>query len=110
MNKLIITTAYISIIVQLFTGIVGGVSVVVDLPKKDKILTDIAMIAESIVQVVELIFYIWLILSFSNISYNVTLVRYLDWVINNAYNVNINLPYLYYILKNNIKGKRAIKL
>jgi len=74
----ILLSAYISLIVQFVTGIITFYGIFVPLPFKDIILRDI-LILETIVQMIEFIFYVWLVVSFYNIKYDVTYVRYFDW-------------------------------
>ena len=80
MDKSIYTSAYYSLFVQFIIGIIclGGIFLKVD--NNDKILNEI-LILETVVQGIEFIFYIWLVFNFSNISTNVSLIRYIDWFI-----------------------------
>ncbi len=74
-------TFYISIIVQLITGIVTFGGIFYKLPKQDRVLKDILGL-ETIVQFVEGIFYIYIISSLRYMRSNViTKRRYLDWII-----------------------------
>ena len=73
-------TAYISLLIQFITGIVGIHGITIPLKEKDKILTDI-MILETIVQIIEFSFYIWLTFLLSKLSFDVTYTRYFDWFI-----------------------------
>lgn len=77
MNQILLT-AYISLIIQFITGIISLYGIFIPLPFKDKILRDI-LILETIVQFIELVFYLWLVVSFYKINYDVTYVRYFDW-------------------------------
>ena len=79
MKQLIKQSIYISLLVQIITGIVSVIGIFQKIPKKDKILTDI-LIMETIVQIIELLFYTWLILSLGNNNI-MTHRRYIDWVI-----------------------------
>jgi len=63
---------------QLIIGIVGIHGIFISLPEKDNILTDI-MILETIVQFIEMTFYIWLVFYLSTLNFDVTYVRYFDW-------------------------------
>ena len=79
MKQLIKQSIFISLIVQILTGIVSIYGIFYKIPKQHKILTDI-LIMETVVQFIELIFYVWLILSLGN--HNImTHKRYFDWVI-----------------------------
>ena len=72
-------TMWFSLLVQIVTGIVSLHGLFITLPEKDRILTDILGL-ETIVQFVEMVFYIWI--SYAMINVNVMASRrYLDWVI-----------------------------
>ena len=79
-NALLKSTSYISLGAQILTGIVGLHGVMISLPKEHRILTDI-MIMETIVQFIELSFYIWLVMKLSTLTKEVTYVRYFDWML-----------------------------
>ena len=82
-------TVYISLLVQLLTGIVGVHGLVIPLSKEDQILREV-LIMEMVVQLIEFIFYLWL--AYGLFSYkrskkpdfplfDVTKRRYIDWFI-----------------------------
>ena len=74
----ILKSAYISLAVQLIIGLIGIHGILIPLNQKDGILTNI-MILETIVQFIELTFYIWLTMQLSKLTYDVTYTRYFDW-------------------------------
>lgn len=74
----ILLSAYISLIIQFVSGLVTLYGIFIPLPFNELILRDI-LILETIVQLIEFIFYTWLVVSFYNINYDVTYVRYFDW-------------------------------
>ena len=80
MASIIYNTGYISLIIQLITGIVSIYGIFIPLLKKDIILRDI-IIMETVVQFIEFIFYLWLVFSIAAKSVNVTAIRYIDWFI-----------------------------
>jgi len=80
MDKGIYTSALYSLIVQFIIGIVCVGGLFIELDKDDNILNEILLL-ESIVQFIEFSFYLWLVFNFSNITTNVTLIRYFDWFI-----------------------------
>ena len=80
MDTAIYTSAIYSAIIQFVIGIICILGTFIKLDTKDQLLSEILLL-ETIVQGVEFIFYVWLIFNFSNISGNVTLIRYLDWFI-----------------------------
>ena len=72
-------TMWFSLLVQIVTGIVSLHGLFITLPEKDRILTDVLGL-ETLVQFVEMIFYIWI--SYAMLNVNVMASRrYLDWVI-----------------------------
>jgi hypothetical protein len=77
-NNNLLHSAKISLAMQLIIGIVGIHGIFISLPEKDNILTDI-MILETIVQFIEMTFYIWLVFYLSTLNFDVTYVRYFDW-------------------------------
>ena len=77
-NNNLLQSAKISLAMQLVIGIVGIHGIFISLPEKDKILTDI-MILETVVQFIEMMFYIWLVFYLSRLNFDVTYVRYFDW-------------------------------
>jgi hypothetical protein len=80
MDHLIYQTGFISLIVQLITGIIGIVGIFIPLSPPDKILNNIISI-EVVVQFIEFIFYLWLMFSIYAKNINITSFRYIDWFI-----------------------------
>ena len=68
-----------SLIVQIVTGLVSLHGVFINLDFNDKILSDILLL-ETIVQIIEFLFYVWITYSVLNIK-NLAATRYMDWVI-----------------------------
>jgi bacteriorhodopsin len=79
-NPLIMTTAYVSLAFQILAGLVGLHGVTIPLPEEHQVLKDI-MIMETVVQLIEFCFYIWLVLHLKNLRHEVTYVRYFDWML-----------------------------
>ena len=79
-DPFMVNTAYISLICQILTGIAGIHGIMIGLPKKHQILTDI-MIMETVVQFIEFCFYIWLVVKLKTLTHEVTYVRYFDWML-----------------------------
>ena len=67
-----------SLLVQIITGLISLHGIFIKLDFNDKILSDI-LILETIVQVIEFIFYIWMTYTFVNVK-NLAARRYIDWV------------------------------
>jgi hypothetical protein len=80
MDISVYNTAIFSLIVQILIVILSIGGFFIKLKPKDLILKEILFI-ETIVQVIEFSFYIWLITNFSKIKVNVSLIRYFDWFI-----------------------------
>jgi bacteriorhodopsin len=77
---MIYTSGVISLVVQLVVGVIDFLALNVDISKKDELLKDLLKL-ELFVQVIEFVFYVWLIYYFSKVSGNITPFRYLDWAI-----------------------------
>jgi bacteriorhodopsin len=71
----------LSIIIQIISGLSSTRAIFIKLPEKHKILTDI-VILETIVQVIELFFYIFILrpMVTTNLS-KMASIRYFDWII-----------------------------
>jgi bacteriorhodopsin len=72
-------SAYISLIIQLITGLIDTWGLSIKVPKDKEIFRDLLKI-ELGVQTIEFIFYIWMLYNFDKIK-NITPYRYLDWII-----------------------------
>lgn len=80
-KQLLAYTIYASLFVQILTGAFTLSGVFIDLPKEDIILHDVIFL-ETIVQIIELVFYILISIFLINISMSlVTPLRYIDWAI-----------------------------
>lgn len=78
-DKLVGKTIYFSLFVQVVTTLVSIDGLRYDLNDRDKILKDI-LILETIVQIVEAIFYVWVVAALKDIDL-MTPRRYIDWFI-----------------------------
>lgn len=78
-DKLVGKTIYFSLFVQIVTTLVSLDGLRYDLDDKNKILKDI-LILETIVQIVEAIFYVWVIAALKDLNL-MTPRRYIDWFI-----------------------------
>ena len=70
-------TVYISLLVQLITGIFDYYIIQLNIPSKFLIIQEV-LIMELIVQIIEGIFYVWLALNITSVA-NITPHRYYDW-------------------------------
>ena len=77
---MIYASGIISLIIQVVVGIIDYAAINTEINSKDELLKDLVKV-ELFVQVIEFIFYVWLIYYFSKVSRNITPVRYLDWAI-----------------------------
>ena len=77
---MIYISGIISLIIQFIVGIIDYVAIQLKIDSRDEILKDLLKV-ELIVQIVEFIFYVWLIYYFNKVSKNITPYRYLDWSI-----------------------------
>lgn len=72
-------SAYLSLIFQIIIGIVNIYGLNINIPNDKKIIQDILKL-EFGIQIIEFIFYIWMINNLSLIQ-NITPYRYFDWII-----------------------------
>ena len=80
-KQILVYTIYVSLLIQLITGVLTFNAVLVPLEEKDKILTDVALI-ELVVQIIEALWYIVIIYAIYSINNNtIAARRYIDWVI-----------------------------
>jgi bacteriorhodopsin len=77
---MIYISGVVSLIVQIIVGIIDYLAIKLKIDPKDEILKDLLRV-ELIVQVVEFIFYVWLIYYFNKVSKNITPFRYIDWMV-----------------------------
>ena len=77
---MIYTSGVVSLIIQFVIGIIDYLAINIEINSKDEMLKDLLKV-ELFVQVIEFIFYIWLIYYFNKVSQNITPIRYLDWAV-----------------------------
>ena len=77
---MIYISGIVSLCIQAVVGILDYLAIKLELDSKDELLKDLLKV-ELFVQIVEFIFYVWLIFYFKKTSQNVTPFRYLDWAI-----------------------------
>ena len=96
MNVVLYST-YLSVIMQIISGIVQFDGLFIRLKEKDRILTDILSL-ETVVQFIEGLFYVWLVFNFSKMSLkNVAAKRYYDWVITTPLMLLATVMYMKYL-------------
>lgn len=79
-HPLIKYSAYLSIFVQLITTVIGIHGILIPLSKEHQIIKDI-MIMETVVQIIELCFYMTLIYYLFQLRNELTYTRYFDWAL-----------------------------
>jgi bacteriorhodopsin len=77
---MIYISGVVSLFVQVVVGIIDYLAIQIEINSKDELLKDLLKV-ELFVQIIELIFYIWLFFYFSKASGNITPFRYLDWAV-----------------------------
>lgn len=95
-------TVYLSLFVQIATGILDALALQLKIPSNILLLRQ-ALVLEFIVQIVEGIFYIWLVFAIQKSTINVTPKRYYDWFLTTPTMLFTLMVYLEY-LKN--KGQK----
>lgn len=77
---MIYITGIISLAIQFIVGVIDYLAIKIEINSKDEILKDLLKV-ELFVQVIEFIFYVWLIYHFNKKSSSISQFRYLDWAI-----------------------------
>jgi hypothetical protein len=96
----------INIIIQLITGVIGINGIFVKIPEKHKILQHI-LILETIVQFIELAFYVFVLKSMAPTLPQMAGNRYMDWVLTTPLMLLTSIIYFKYEehMENNIETK-----
>ena len=76
---MIYQTAYLSLLIQVVVGIIDFLALNIQIPENKKLFKDLLKL-ELGVQIVEMIFYVWLVFNFAGIP-NITPKRYYDWIL-----------------------------
>ena len=108
MKSLLVLTVYISLFVQLATGLLDVVALQFKVIPRAIILRQ-ALILELIVQIVEFVFYLWLVFAIQSASTNVTPKRYYDWFLTTPTMLFTLMVYLEF-LKRNEKEKKEMRI
>jgi len=77
---MIYISGLVSLFIQFAVGVINYLALNIETKSKDELLKDLLKV-ELAVQIIEFIFYIWLIYYFKKISKNITRFRYADWAI-----------------------------
>jgi len=103
---LVLLTVYFSVFMQFLTSAIQFDGIFIKLPEEHGILTDILKM-ETIVQVIEACFYVWLIFNFKNIQ-KMASKRYYDWVITTPLMLLATIMYMRYLeLRENMKDPQG---
>ena len=94
MNTSIYNSATFSLITQFLILVICSFGLTIKLHQKDIILNEMLLL-ETIVQVIEVLFYIFLIYYFSNIQ-NISIIRYYDWFITTPVMLFIIISFMEY--------------
>jgi hypothetical protein len=92
MKNLIYTSGVWSIVIQIITFLIGLVALFVKTPISLLVVKQLLWV-ETIVQLIEFIFYIWMVKNFSKIK-NITKYRYYDWVLSTPLMLYVYIMYL----------------
>jgi hypothetical protein len=101
-KNLFYQTLIISVIVQILTGGLEVFSLFIKVPSQFTLIRQL-LVLEVVVQVIEGLFYLWLVLNFTSVT-DVTPKRYIDWSITTPtmlVTLVLYLIYSYYREKNN---------
>lgn len=90
----VLLTVYFSIFMQFLTSLIQMNGLFIKMPAEDAILTDILKM-ETTVQVIEAIFYVWLVFNFKNIQ-KMASKRYYDWVVTTPIMLFATILYMKY--------------
>ncbi len=110
-------TVFISLFIQLITGIAGIHGLYIPLQKEDMILREV-LFMEMVVQVIEFIFYLWLAYGVVSIQQNkssnfelmnVTKRRYIDWFITTPTMLVSTIIFLEYLKSKKMKTEDESK-
>ena len=93
--SIILKTATFSLIVQVIIACIGVYGLTFKLPSNMAILQQL-LFMETVVQIIELVYYIWLIQNFTSIHYDVTFTRYFDWVFSTPIMIVSTVLYMKY--------------
>lgn len=94
---LLVKTAYTSFGIQVFTGIIDALALKFHIPEKFQILRNV-LILELIVQIIEGVFYIWLLHALRSGQQNdITYKRYWDWFFTTPVMLFSLMTYLHFL-------------
>jgi len=89
-------TVYFSLFVQIATGILDAIALQLKVPSKITLLRQ-ALILELVVQIIEGMFYMWLVFAIQRGTSNITPKRYYDWFLTTPTMLFTLMVYLYHV-------------
>ena len=95
MSNIIHKSAKYSLGAQVFTGVVDLLALQVDVDPKDFVVKQLLGL-ELVVQMIEAVFYIWMVKSFHKVD-EITKFRYYDWVLSTSIMLYTLIIYLVYL-------------
>ena len=109
MNHIYFTGVF-SLIVQFITGIIDFYAINLTVPATFTLIREL-LIMELIVQIVEFIFYVWMLLNF-HLNTNITPMRYYDWMITTPTMLITFMCYLHFLRnqEQNIKSESFLTI
>lgn len=99
--ELLNLSVYCSLFIQIVTGIFDFYVIRLNIPASIFLLKDL-LIMETIVQLIEGIFYVWLVFNISSVS-NITPKRYFDWYLTTSTMLVTFCVYLIYLKNDELK-------
>lgn len=89
-------TVYLSMFVQIATGILDAMALRLKVPSKTTLLRQ-ALVLELVVQMIEGMFYIWLVFAIQHGTSNITPKRYYDWFLTTPTMLFTLMVYLHHV-------------
>lgn len=103
MKNLIYKSGVWSIVIQIITFFIGLYALFITTPISLLVVKQLLWI-ETLVQVIEFIFYTWMVTNFSKIK-NITIYRYYDWILSTPLMLYVYMMYLAFMKnKENVNG------
>ena len=103
MKNLIYKSGVWSIIIQILTFCIGLYALFLNVPVSLVVVKQLLWV-ETFVQVIEFVFYTWMVKNFSTIK-NITIYRYYDWILSTPLMLYVYIMYLVFMKnKENING------
>jgi len=103
MKNLIYKSGVWSIVIQIITFLIGLYALFIKTPFSLAVVKQLLWL-ETAAQVIEFVFYVWMVKNFSDIK-NITIYRYYDWVLSTPLMLYVYMMYLEFMKnKDNVNG------